>query len=336
MKAIVLFGSNGKFDYCADWKMPAVPNGWALVKTAFCGVCGSDVPRFAEKGSYHHPMVLGHEFSGTVEIPGDSGRFCEGDHVAVLPIMPCGVCEGCRRYGPFHCVHYQFIGSRNDGGFAEYCAVPESNLMRLPDCMDLRYGALLEPLLVALHAVRRSGFQPGQSAVVFGAGPIGLLIGQWLMFFRAGRVVQADIRPFSLDIAKRCGMETLDCSQKGLELPQGVDHAFEASGAAASVRNAITALRERGTFTVVGRNTGDTVIPLDSFEKLMRKELDLKGCWGYDPDGEEQLVSQMMQERQHAFEPLITHVVPVERGVQAIRDIIERKIAYCKVLISFA
>lgn len=170
MKALVLHGP-GSYRVESAWPDPILVPGWALIRVRQAGICGSDLPRFAVTGSYHHPMILGHEFAGTVETPAlGSARFRTGDCVAVLPIIPCKACEGCQTGDPFHCRNYQFLGSRNDGGFAEYCLVPEENLFRLPAGVDFRAGAFIEPIAVALHVVRRSGFQKGESALVFGRG----------------------------------------------------------------------------------------------------------------------------------------------------------------------
>ena len=143
MKALVLHGPND-FKVENDWPAPEAKEGWAVVKVAYAGVCGSDMPRFFKTGSYHHPMIIGHEFSGVVEVPAVGGSVPKGTPVAVMPIIPCGVCSGCKKTGePFHCKQYQFIGSRNDGGFAQYCLVPESNLLRLDSADNLLQGAFI-------------------------------------------------------------------------------------------------------------------------------------------------------------------------------------------------
>ena len=158
MKALVLHGP-GRFGVEPEWPDPQPRPGWARIRVARAGICGSDLPRFVATGSYHHPMILGHEFAGIVDEPApDSERYRGGEPVAVLPLIPCGDCPGCDRNEPFHCERYQFLGSRNDGGFAQYCLVPEENLFPPPPGFDLRWGAFLEPLAVGLHVVRRSGF----------------------------------------------------------------------------------------------------------------------------------------------------------------------------------
>lgn len=336
MKALVLYDKGGKYGFEPHWPEPEQPDGWAIVKVAYCGICGSDLPRFASAGSYHHPMILGHEFSGYIEKPSRNSTLKKGDKVAILPIIPCGQCEWCRKDDPFHCKNYQFLGSRNDGGFAEYCAVPEANLFRLPEEMDVLEGSLIEPMLVALNTVRRSGFTPGKSAIVFGAGPIGLLVACWLRVFGASRVVVSDLREFSRDIARKCGFTDLyDPLTQPMESVGSFDFAFEAAGSAKALQSAISLLNVKGVLTVVGRDAGDTVIPVKLFEQLMRKELTICGCWGYKIAGEEAFLYQVLKSGQIPAKELVTHFIPPEDSPSVLNQILQRKLDYCKAVVDF-
>lgn len=334
VKALVLHGP-GKYTVEKDWPAPRAKEGWALVKVAFAGVCGSDIPRFAVTGSYHHPMILGHEFSGVVEEPA-SLRFPKGTPVAVLPIIPCGTCEGCKSGEPFHCEHYQFLGSRNDGGFAEYCLVPETNLLRLPDGIDLRAGAFIEPVGVALHAVRRSAFVAKDSCLVFGAGPIGLLIGLWLRALGAKRVVMVDPRSESLGLGRRIGFSEAYAPIEVERMKDTFDLAFEAAGSCRALISAIDRVRNKGGITVVGRDTNDTAIPRASFERLMRKELDLRGCWGYSFHGEEGLAVEQLARGTFHVQDLVTHEVSLDEAPALIDGMIKRQFYYCKTLVGMS
>ena len=335
MKALVLHGP-GHYEVEPDWPEPDPPPGWARVRVTHAGICGSDIPRFSTTGSYHHPMILGHEFTGVVETPAaDSTQVDNGQRVAVLPIIPCGECAGCREHGPFHCLRYQFLGSRNDGGFAELCAVPEANLLALPDGVDERYGAFVEPLSVGLHTVRRSGFTAGSSALVFGAGPIGLLTAMWLRHLGASRVAVADVRPESLELARRIGFEQLidPRDDDALSSLGSFEFVYEAAGARAALLGAIQVADREGVVTVIGRDSGDTVIPKDLFEMLMRKELRLVGCWGYDLRTDRDAVQQALGDPAFPLEHLITHQVPLTDAPPVIRQMIDRSIYYCKVML---
>ncbi len=353
MKALVLHDP-GDYRVESDWPDPPVKPGWARIRVRHAGICGSDLPRFAVTGSYHHPMILGHEFSGVVETPAPgSKRFQAGQAVAVLPIIPCGRCAGCATGQPFHCTNYQFLGSRNDGGFAEYCLVPEDNLFPLPEELDLRVGAFIEPIAVALHVLRRSGFQPGQSAIVYGAGTIGILIALWLEVFAARRVAIADIRPESLETARSVGLEeVLDAREPGgagggargsagggAGSPSedgsntGFDAAFEAAGSAAALLSAVETVRDLGRITVVGRDTRDTVIPLSSFERLMRKEIGLQGCWGYNLSGEEYFVRERLSRGSFPVRKLISHEISLEQAPGMIRRMVSGDLYFTKVMV---
>lgn len=325
MKALVLYGPN---DYRIEtqWPMPEIPEGWALVRVAYAGVCGSDVPRFLKTGSYHSPMIIGHEFSGVVAK--SAGGIPEGTAVAVLPIIPCGTCAGCVRTGqPFHCERYRFIGSRNDGGFAQYCAVPEKNLFPLSEGTSLATGALIEPLAVGLHAVRRSGFSGGR-CIVFGAGPIGLACALWLQDLKAD-VVVTDVRDFSLRIAGRLGLSAVRFAD--LSADEHFDCGYEACGAESALIRAVEAVRDLGSITVVGRNVDDTVLPNAVFERLMRKELTVNGCWGYNLEHEEKLMRAFLAE--HDLKCMISHCVSLEELPALLEQIRDRSLTYCKIMV---
>ncbi len=332
MKALVLHGP-GKYRVETDWPDPAPRPGWALVRVGFAGICGSDLPRFAVTGSYHHPMILGHEFSGTVLAPAQgSSRFSKGDPIAVLPLIPCGHCEGCMSGEPFHCSSYQFLGSRNDGGFAEMCLVPEENLFALPPGLDPRLGAMIEPLAVGLHVVRRSGFQAGQSALVYGAGTIGLLVAFWLRELGAARVAVADVRAESLALARALGFE--EAIDVGSQAPAGpFDAVFEAAGSGRALLSAIEHARDKGALTVVGRDTGDTLLPHALFERFMRKELRLFGCWGYNLKGDEAMLYETLARSSLRLSRMITREVDLDGAPEAIAQMIGRQFHYCKVLV---
>jgi L-iditol 2-dehydrogenase len=331
MKALVLHGP-GDYRVEPNWPAPEPRPGWVMVRVSFAGICGSDLPRFAVTGSYHHPMILGHEFAGEIMLPGSSSRFSKGDRIAALPLIPCGQCPGCLSGEPFHCTRYQFLGSRNDGGFAELCLVPEANLFSLPPGLDLRVGAMIEPMSVALHVVRRSGFKAGQSALVFGAGTIGLLVAFWLREFHASRVSIADVRTESLNLAQELGFrEAVDA---GRQEPAGpFDAVFEAAGSARALISAVEQASDRGTITVVGRDTADTVLPHATFERLMRKELRLLGCWGYNLKGDEATLHEALANESLLLSRLITQEVGLDRAPATIAQMVQKRFYYCKVLV---
>ena len=155
MKAYVLHHIDGlKYEDCP---MPDCPQGWAIVKVMAAGICSSDIPRIYTKGTYHFPTIPGHEFSGIVEsVASTVDEHFIGKHVGVFPLIPCRECEQCKKKNYGMCSHYDYIGSRRNGAFAEYVAAPIWNLIPIADNIPFSLAAMLEPLSVALHAIKHS------------------------------------------------------------------------------------------------------------------------------------------------------------------------------------
>lgn len=163
MKAAVLYSIDDL--RVEEVPTPEVKDGWVLIKVDSAGICGSDIPRIKKTGTYSFPLIPGHEFSGKV--------LETGEKVAVYPLIPCGECVFCKT-GEFNlCDHYDYLGSRRDGGFAQFVSVPEGNLIPVPENVSLEDAALAEPATVAQHAVKRSKLVKGGTVLVVGAGTIG-------------------------------------------------------------------------------------------------------------------------------------------------------------------
>jgi threonine dehydrogenase-like Zn-dependent dehydrogenase len=168
--------------------IPEIGPGEALVKVAYVGVCGSDMNIY--QGMHPRakaPLVMGHEFSGVIE-KGPS-EWPKGTPVTVYPLLSCGQCDPCRNGYAHVCNTLRLIGIDCDGAMAEFVKVPVEKLLKIPPNLSLKLGAFLEPLAVGVHAVRRSGYKPGDRAVVFGAGPIGLCVATCLKYFGASEVI---------------------------------------------------------------------------------------------------------------------------------------------------
>ena len=157
MKAAMVYGPGDM-----RWEEVRTPQpraGEVRVRVAACGVCGSDYPRILKGTAHYYPIILGHEFAGTVdEIGADVQGFQPGDPVVAIPLIPCMECPACKAGQYSLCSGYNFVGSRRSGGYAEYAVVPAANLQKLRTDADLMNAALLEPATVALHGIRRSGF----------------------------------------------------------------------------------------------------------------------------------------------------------------------------------
>ena len=179
MNAWVLHGVD-KLKY-EETDIPVLKDGEVLVKIKAAGICGSDIPRIYRDGAHQMPLIPGHEFSGEVV---EIGRWVDEDwlhkRVGVYPLIPCHDCESCR-VGYFEmCKNYSYLGSRQNGGFAEYVAVPVHNLIAVPDTVSYEQAAMLEPMAVAVHAMRQLNPAQTDTVVVYGLGTIGLLLTMFL------------------------------------------------------------------------------------------------------------------------------------------------------------
>ena len=284
MKAVVL-ENKGSMVY-QDLPEPIVQAGHVLLQVKAASICGSDISRFA-KGHRMYPLVLGHEVAGIISAVGDGvSADLIGKHAAIIPLVPCFQCEECQRGYYSACHTYSFIGSRQNGGFAENVSIPERNALIVPDDLPFEAAALIEPSTVARHILDLGGFQSGQSAVVFGAGSIGLMVVQWLRILKASLIICTDISETNLAIARKLGAHVtlnpreVDVKAEVKKLAgDGVDVAIEAAGAPQALQQTIQVTRPRGSVVLGGNQPLDQSLPMTFIEDLMRKELRLNGCF---------------------------------------------------------
>lgn len=315
--------------------VPAIGPADALVRVAACGICGSDVPRVLTIGTYHFPTIPGHEMAGVVEELGpEAGTAAPGIQVgmpvAVIPLVPCRRCRFCEVGAFAQCETYDYLGSRTDGGFAEYLRAPAANLVPLPEGLPVELGALLEPATVALHAVRNLDIAWGSNVGVFGLGAIGNFIAQWARAFGARRVFALDIAARKLEIARAVGLEeTLDAGSPDLPAMlrertggAGLDAAFDASGSPAALRHAIASLAPLGRLGLVGRPRDGVTLDTPLFERILRGEITLRGTWGFAftrfPHHPWEEAARAAAAGLVRTGPLVTHRVPLEELPAAI------------------
>ena len=174
MKSLVL-SEIGKIEY-KEVKDPVLKSGECLIRPMAFGICGSDIPRIYKTGAHVHPIIPGHEFSGIVVETADGSSYKSGDRVAVFPLIPCKKCSQCLEKKYEMCENYLYLGSRCDGGFAELAAVPEANLIRIPENVSFEAAAMTEPMAVAVHAARRATVSKDKDSTIFvqGMGTVGL------------------------------------------------------------------------------------------------------------------------------------------------------------------
>jgi L-iditol 2-dehydrogenase len=319
MKACVLYNI-GDLRY-EDAPVPAIADDEVLLRIRAAGICGSDVPRVFTKGTYRFPTIPGHEFAGEVVEVNDGDEHLLGGRFAVFPLLPCFKCDACVNGEYQQCSDYDYYGSRRDGAFAEYLAVKKWNLVPVPNSVSFEEAAMAEPCAVALHALKRFGVSADDTVAVFGAGTIGLLIGQAVRARGAGKIVIFDVDKKKIEFAKSIGFEhavnsaTQDPAvyTESLTGGRGADLCLDAAGVPQSVGGAIRTAGRSGKVVLMGNPSGDIRIPQKTYWEILRRQLTLKGTWnsGYDGEhyGDNDWALALSGVRDGVFDlkPLITH-----------------------------
>ncbi|MBZ5542754.1 MAG: alcohol dehydrogenase catalytic domain-containing protein [Acidobacteriia bacterium] len=301
-----------------DWPVPQLASGEALVKVRYAGICGSDI--LIRRGKHPRvvpPRVLGHEIFGAVAEarPPADAVWKPGMRVAVYPLISCGHCAPCREGASHVCEKLGLIGIDVDGGIAEYVKAQPDQLFAVPDSVSDEQAALVEPLSVAVHAVRSSGFRPGDTALVTGAGPIGNLIAQVLKASGARAIVVSEVKDFRRGLAGRMGFQVVNPAQEPLrETLQRVagepfvDRVYEATGGAGAYRDAVHACRVRGEITFVGLPKAPPEVDVLN---LVFKEIRTTGARVYERR-DYQVAIALLERAAVDVAPLITDQLPLE------------------------
>lgn len=321
MKAIVL--DHTGVETVGDVPDPTPVTGGVVVKVDFCGICGSDL--HAHQQGFETGVVLGHEFAGEIiEIGSGVTDYRVGDRVCVNPNGDwCGRCTFCRAGEHNLCTDLPrtAIGVARHGGMAPYAAVPARTLHRLPDNVTTEQGAWVEPLATALRGVRRSGVAMGDSAIVFGGGPIGLLVITLLRAMGASRITAFEPSPARAAKAAEVGadlvVDPLTSAPETVfaDLANAPQHAFECSGAPSAVESALRVLRPRGVLTVTGLARKP---PSYQASDLLLKELTIRGSYIYD--GEFTQAIDLLDRGVFDVAPLTSGVRGIEGGPDAFAD----------------
>lgn len=345
MKAINLHAV-GDLRY-EDLPVPTLKAGHARVRIGYCGVCGSDMPRIFSKGTYAFPTVCGHEFAGTVAaVAEDVSSFAVGDRVAVFPLIWRDDHPACEEGQYAQSDGYDYLGSRSHGAFAEYVLAPVRNLIRVPDSVSLEEAAMTEPAAVALHAARRASVRLGDTCAIFGLGPIGLMLAQWLKSMGASRIFCFDVQPAKLDLARQLGFtdvidsrttDSADAVNAGTG-GRGVHVAFEAAGVPPTMLAALRYTRRGGRAVMLGNPSADVTVPATLISQCMRREITIVGTWNsgysvYNDDDDWRATLTAMANGTLDLKPLITHRVPLSQGIAALKMMRDGQEFYTKVLL---
>ncbi|MFC2000168.1 zinc-binding dehydrogenase [Chloroflexota bacterium] len=318
-----------------DVPSPQAGPGEVVVKVRYCGICGSDIRLFAD-GFYPPGLIMGHEFCGTVsEVGPGSDGWAVGDRVTAMPAISCGKCYYCRRGQWHHCVDSKIVGVHIDmpGAFAEYVKVNADMLYRLTGEMTDEDGATIEPSAVSLRAVRRSGIDVGDSAVVFGAGSIGLFALQCARAAGAGAVYAVEPAPARAHAAVVLGADRVFDPQQ-VNVPaevnsltgEGADVAYVCTAAPSSLHQAVETVRRQGKVMVVGGGVTAEVVP----EYWMWKEVEVRGSFAYLDEFAQAV--ELFRQGKIKSEGMISEVIPLEKMSQVFQDL-ARPTSEVKVLV---
>lgn len=282
MKAYNLHAVND-FRY-EEVPMPECEKGWAVVEVKAAGICSSDVPRVFTKGTYHFPTIPGHEFAGVVHSVADSdNNRLLGKRVGVFPLIPCRQCTSCQHKQYEMCEQYDYIGSRRNGAFSEYVAVPIWNLIEIPSNMPFEIAAMLEPFSVALHAVKFGDVRTGDRVAVVGTGMIGVAAGQWAKKMGANEVVVIGRNEKKRSIIENCHLKySVGFSRDEVD---SYDFVLEAVGSSEAVDTAIAVTRRGGRMVLMGNPVNDILLSQTTYWKILRKQLRVSGTWNSSYDG---------------------------------------------------
>jgi len=285
-----------------------------LIQVAAAGICGTDLHIFHGEYEATYPLIPGHEFSGTVVAVGEHvKRFKVGDRVTADPNIPCNRCPACQRNEPNQCESLAAIGVTRDGGFAQYVTAPEGNVFPIGD-LSFAQAALVEPLACVVWGLKRVQIQAGDSAVIFGAGPMGCLLLQAIRHSGAAKVVIADTVPWRLEQAAELGATETVVSDGQLEkrlkaiAPGGYDLVVDATGIPKVLEQSFAYARPRGKIWVFGvtpRGSTATFLPYDVF----RKDLTIIGSFAVNRTFQESIA--LIQSGDVRVEPLISHRLPL-------------------------
>lgn len=286
MKACVLHAV-GDLRY-EDVEKPKPKKGEVLIKVRASGICGSDIGRVYKKGTYSFPMIPGHEFAGEiVELGEETDKALLGKKAAVFPLLPCRKCDMCEIGQYASCRNYNYFGSRCDGGFAEYIAVPVWNLVFVPEQLSFEQAAMAEPAAVSLHALGTAGVELGDAVAVFGAGPIGLMLAAFAKAQGALKIILLDIDETKIEFAKKIGYEYVLSSKNNEYIKEimritngkGADIAVEGSGAASALAGCLNAVKPLGKVVLMGNPIGDMPLSQKDYWEILRRQLTLYGTW---------------------------------------------------------
>lgn len=324
--------------------IPEISDNEALVKVKSAGICGSDIPRIYKTGAYHHPLIPGHEFSGQVVKCGKNSEHWNNKRVGIFPLIPCGKCIPCQNKQYEMCRNYSYLGSRRDGGFAEYVAVPADNLIELPENVNFEEAAMLEPMSVAIHSIRRISPKKNDKVVVCGLGTIGLFIVMFLKEMGIENIFVIGNKEFQRQKALELGIsddnyfnskdgKISDWINKQLD---SADIFFECVGKNETVYEAVNSTAPAGKIMLLGNPYADMQLDKAVYWKILRNQLTLLGTWNssftHECSDDWHYVLQKLAEKKINPSIFISHRFPLEQLESGFLIMKDKSADYVKII----
>lgn len=315
----------------------------ALIRVKCIGICGSDVHYYqhGQIGRYvvREPIILGHEVAGeVVEVGRNVKNVTAGDRVAIEPGVTCGRCEHCKSGRYNLCPDVFFLATPPDNGaWADYIVMRSDVLFKLPDHMSYEEGAMLEPLSVGYHAMNRARVKPGDTVLILGLGPIGLLAIQAARLFGVREIYACDVSPFRLKAGLAAGAKAvfnaLDADMKkqllGASGGIGMDVVVECSGNRGSISNAVQYAKAGGRIALIGLPPeGDTAMDIN---RIIDAELDIIGVMRYANTYPEAIRAYC--DSGQDLREIVSHCFPLSKIEEALQVAIHQKESALKVMI---
>ncbi|MFC1959208.1 zinc-dependent alcohol dehydrogenase family protein [Chloroflexota bacterium] len=292
-----------------------------LIKVAASGICGTDLHIYHGEYEATYPIIPGHEFCGTVTAIGDQvTNFQVGDRVTADPNIPCNRCPACQRGEANQCHHLAAVGVTRNGAFAEYVAAPEGNVFPIGD-IPFAEAALIEPLACVVWGLKRVQVQPGDSVLIYGAGPMGCMMLQAARQTGAASVVVTDISPARLALAEQLGASAIiqadEQQQTRLKAlnPAGFDIVADATGIPAILEQCFDYVRPRGKVWVFGVCPPDATARFNPYD-VFRKDLSIIGSFACNRTFHESIA--LIQGGAVQVAPLISHQLPLDDFVEGL------------------
>ena len=328
MKGTYFLGADAPVRFeTRDMQFAPLAPAEVLMRVHACGVCGTDVHIYkGEEGSapVTPPVVLGHEFSGTVVAVGSAVTTCRpGDKIAADPNMYCGICRPCREGKKQNCEHLYALGVNTNGGFAEYCVLPQTQCFALPQDTDLDAAAMVEPLACAIHGIDNANIRPGTNVLVIGGGTIGLLMVQLAKLSGASKVLLSEPVASRQKVGLEVGADAV-VDPIHESLPQKIQQTFGTSGADTVIEcvgnphatlQAIESAGQSGTVLLFSVPKVGSTVPLPLMD-VYKKELHIHGSI-INPDTHQRAVDLITAGRLE-LKKLITNTFDLEHLEDAI------------------